>query len=92
METVGFIGLGNMGGAIAANIGAAGYPLIVNDIQEEANPPSPGIGCPLRLYTCGSSRGVGRDRDVASQPEGSGVGCSGRRWAHGGHRRREGLR
>lgn len=36
METVGFVGLGNMGGAIAANIGAAGYPLIVNDIREEA--------------------------------------------------------
>ena len=39
METVGFIGLGNMGGAVAANIGAAGYPLIVNDIHEEATRP-----------------------------------------------------
>ncbi len=36
METIGFIGLGNMGGGMSLNIQKAGYPLIVNDLREEA--------------------------------------------------------
>ena len=32
---IGFIGLGNMGGGMAANILAAGYPLTVNDLRPE---------------------------------------------------------
>ena len=36
METIGFIGLGNMGGGMSLNIQRAGYPLIVNDLREEA--------------------------------------------------------
>lgn len=36
METVGFIGLGNMGTAIVGNIQRAGYPMVVHDIREEA--------------------------------------------------------
>ncbi len=36
METVGFIGLGNMGGGMAANIQRADYPMVVFDIREEA--------------------------------------------------------
>ena len=36
METVGFIGLGNMGGGMSANIQRAGYPMIVHDLREEA--------------------------------------------------------
>lgn len=36
METVGFIGLGNMGGGMSANIQRAGYPMIVYDLREEA--------------------------------------------------------
>ena len=39
METVGFIGLGNMGGGMAANIQKAGYPMVVYDIREEATRP-----------------------------------------------------
>ena len=39
MDTVGFIGLGNIGSAVAANIGSAGYPLVVHDIREEAARP-----------------------------------------------------
>jgi 3-hydroxyisobutyrate dehydrogenase-like beta-hydroxyacid dehydrogenase len=35
-ETVGFIGLGNMGGAIAQRIQSAGYALVVYDIRSEA--------------------------------------------------------
>ena len=36
METIGFIGLGNMGSGMAGNIQKAGYPLVVYDIREEA--------------------------------------------------------
>lgn len=39
METVGFIGLGNMGGGMAGNIQKAGYPMVVYDIREEATKP-----------------------------------------------------
>jgi 3-hydroxyisobutyrate dehydrogenase len=36
MESVGFIGLGNMGGPVAGHIQAAGYPMIVYDLRDEA--------------------------------------------------------
>ena len=36
METIGFIGLGNMGGGMSLNIQKAGYPMVVNDLREEA--------------------------------------------------------
>ena len=36
METVGFIGLGNMGGGMATNIQRAGYAMTVCDLREEA--------------------------------------------------------
>ena len=36
METVGFIGLGRMGSGMAGNIQAAGYPMVVHDVREEA--------------------------------------------------------
>ena len=39
METVGFIGLGNMGGGMANNIQKAGYPLVVYDVREGAARP-----------------------------------------------------
>ena len=39
METVGFIGLGNMGGGMSANIQRAGYPMVVYDLCEEAAKP-----------------------------------------------------
>ena len=35
METIGFIGLGNMGGGMSRNIQRAGYPLVVYDLREE---------------------------------------------------------
>jgi 3-hydroxyisobutyrate dehydrogenase len=35
VETVGFVGLGNMGGAMAANVLRAGYPLVVHDLRPE---------------------------------------------------------
>ena len=39
METVGFIGLGNKGGGMSANIQRAGYPMVVYDLREEAAKP-----------------------------------------------------
>ena len=39
METVGFIGLGNMGGPVAGHIQRAGYPLVVYDLRAEATGP-----------------------------------------------------
>src|SRR2546429_2722234 len=36
METVGFIGLGNMGGPVAGHVQRAGFPMIVFDLREEA--------------------------------------------------------
>ena len=36
MQTVGFIGLGNMGGPVAGHIQRAGYPLVVYDLRAEA--------------------------------------------------------
>ena len=39
METIGFIGLGNMGGGMSLNIQKAGYPLVVYDLREEAARP-----------------------------------------------------
>ena len=36
METVGFIGLGNMGASMANNIQKTGYPMVVFDIREAA--------------------------------------------------------
>ena len=39
METVGFIGLGNMGGGISANIQRAGHPMVIYDLREETARP-----------------------------------------------------
>ena len=39
METIGFIGLGNMGEGIAGNIQKAGYPMVVHDLLEAATRP-----------------------------------------------------
>ncbi len=39
METVGFIGLGNMGGGMAGNIQKADYPMVVCDIRQEIAQP-----------------------------------------------------
>ena len=39
MQTVGFIGLGNMGGPVASHIQRAGFPLIVFDLRAHATAP-----------------------------------------------------
>src|SRR2546429_3814066 len=39
METVGFIGLGNMGSGMAGNIQKADYPLVVYDLRQESTRP-----------------------------------------------------
>ena len=43
-ETVGFIGLGNMGSYMAQNLMKSGYSLIVNDVYPEAMAPLKGLG------------------------------------------------
>ena len=35
MKTIGFIGTGGMGGAMAGNLIKAGYPLVINDLRRE---------------------------------------------------------
>jgi 3-hydroxyisobutyrate dehydrogenase len=39
METVGFIGLGNMGAPVAGHIQRAGYPMVVYDLRAQATGP-----------------------------------------------------
>ena len=39
METVGFIGLGNMGGPVAGHIQRAGFPMVVYDLREQTTRP-----------------------------------------------------
>jgi 3-hydroxyisobutyrate dehydrogenase-like beta-hydroxyacid dehydrogenase len=39
MDTVGFIGLGNMGGPVAGHIQGAGFPMIVCDLRAAATRP-----------------------------------------------------
>ena len=39
METVGFIGLGNMGGPVAGHIQRAGFPMVVHDLLADATRP-----------------------------------------------------
>ncbi len=44
MQTVGFIGLGNMGGPVAGHIQRAGFPMIVFDLREAATRPFRELG------------------------------------------------
>jgi 3-hydroxyisobutyrate dehydrogenase len=39
MQTVGFIGLGNMGGPVAGHIQRAGFPMVVYDLRDQATRP-----------------------------------------------------
>ena len=39
METVGFIGLGNMGSGMAGNIQKADYPMVVYDLRQAVTQP-----------------------------------------------------
>ena len=39
METVGFVGLGNMGSPMASHVQKAGYPIVVFDVQPERTKP-----------------------------------------------------
>ena len=59
METIGFIGLGNMGGGMAGNIQKAGYPMIVYDLREAATRP----------FLEGGARLGNSPADVASRSE-----------------------
>jgi len=60
METVGFIGLGNMGMGMAANIQKADYPLVVHDVRKAAAQPFVDAGA----RQAGSAAEVARLSDV----------------------------
>ena len=80
METVGFIGLGNMGAGMAGNIQKAGYPMVVYDIREGATRPfleggarlasSPAEVARLSDVTFTSLPGPKEVEEVAVGPEG----------------------
>lgn len=60
METIGFIGLGNMGSGMAANIQKADYPMVVFDIRQDIAQPFIERGARLGL----SPADVARQCDV----------------------------
>ena len=80
METVGFIGLGNMGGGMSRNIQRSGYPMVVYDLREEVAKPlldggarlagSPAEVASLSDVTFTSLPGPPEVEAVATGPEG----------------------
>ena len=80
METVGFIGLGNMGGGMSRNIQKAGYTMVVYDLREEVTKPlleggarlagSPAEVARLSDVTFTSLPGPREVEAVATGPEG----------------------
>lgn len=80
METVGFIGLWNMGSGMSRNIQKAGYPMVVYDVREEATKPllergarlagSPAEAASLSDVTLVSLPGPKEVEDVAIGPQG----------------------
>jgi 3-hydroxyisobutyrate dehydrogenase len=80
MESIGFIGLGNMGGGMSLNIQKAGYPVVVYDLREEAARPlldggarlanSPAEVSSLSDITFTSLPGPKEVEAVATGPEG----------------------
>ena len=80
METVGFVGLGNMGAGMSRNIQRAGYPMVVYDVREEATKPlleggawlaaSPEMVAKLSDVTFTSLPGPKEVEEVATGPQG----------------------
>ena len=80
MDTIGFIGLGRMGSAMAGNIQKAGYPMVVHDVREEATRPlleggarlagSPAEVARLSDITFTSLPGPKEVAEVSTGPEG----------------------
>ncbi len=80
METIGFIGLGNMGGGMSLNIQKAGYAMVVYDLREEVTRPlleggarlanSPSEVAGLSDVTFTSLPGPKEVEAVATGPEG----------------------
>ena len=80
METIGFIGLGNMGSRMAGNIQKSGYPLVVYDVREEVTKPfldkgarlggSPAEVARLSDVTFTSLPGPAEVEEVAVGPQG----------------------
>ena len=80
METIGFIGLGNLGSPMAQNIQWAGYPMVVHDVREGATRPlldggarlaaSPDEVASLSDVTFASVPGPNEVEEVALGPHG----------------------
>jgi 3-hydroxyisobutyrate dehydrogenase len=60
MQTVGFIGLGAMGGPVAGHIQRAGYPMVVYDIRNEATR----LFCESGAMAVDSAAALARKSDV----------------------------
>src|SRR4030095_7584641 len=69
--TVGFVGLGTMGGRMAANVQRAGFKLLVHDLHRQGGSPHPAAGA----IWADSPRALAREADVifSSLPEPSDV-------------------
>ena len=61
METVGFVGLGTIGGVVAGNIQKAGYAMVVYDIVPEARQAFGRVWRAIRAIGGGSCTGVPGD-------------------------------
>ena len=63
MKTVGFIGLGNMGAAMAVNLRKAGYALVVHDLRAVLDAPSnAAYALPLVYQRKASAIGIAHSR------------------------------
>jgi len=60
MDTVGYIGVGKMGGPVAAHIQAAGFPMVVHDLSADARAPFVARGAKM----AGTAAEVARLSDV----------------------------
>lgn len=83
-QTVGFIGLGKMGGPVAGHIQRAGFPMVVCDVRDEATAPFEAAGARRAASPAEVARAAGvvftalpTPRDVEAVAIGPGGVCEG---------------
>jgi 3-hydroxyisobutyrate dehydrogenase-like beta-hydroxyacid dehydrogenase len=76
-KTVGFVGLGMMGGPMAANILKAGHPLVAYDIDREKNARIAALGAQIAADVASRAQRVVSMVDTTAQAEEVIVGASG---------------
>ena len=64
--TIGFVGLGTMGGRMATNIHKAGYKLVVHDLHRQAGEPSFQCRRHLGGYAASAGRAIRCDLLLAA--------------------------